>query len=31
MKFMLKIWRQKSHNEKGAFVSYPLEPRNVDA
>jgi succinate dehydrogenase / fumarate reductase iron-sulfur subunit len=25
MKFMLKIWRQKSHNEKGAFVSYPLE------
>ena len=25
MKFTLKIWRQKSHNEKGAFVSYPLE------
>jgi succinate dehydrogenase / fumarate reductase iron-sulfur subunit len=25
MKFTLKIWRQKSHNEKGSFVSYPME------
>ena len=25
MKFTLKIWRQKSHDEKGSFVSYPME------
>ena len=25
MKFTLKIWRQKSHNDKGSFVSYPIE------
>jgi succinate dehydrogenase / fumarate reductase iron-sulfur subunit len=28
MKLTLKIWRQKSTNEKGAFVSYPMD--NVD-
>ena len=28
MKLTLKIWRQKGHNEKGAFVSYVVD--NVD-
>ena len=28
MKLTLKIWRQRSHNERGAFASYPLE--NID-
>ena len=30
MKFTLKIWRQKSHNEKGAFVSYPIDNVSPD-
>ena len=30
MKFTLKIWRQKSPNEKGAFVSYPMENINPE-
>lgn len=25
MKLTLKIWRQKNHNDKGAFVTYPLD------
>lgn len=28
MRLKLKIWRQKSRNEKGAFISYPMD--NVD-
>jgi succinate dehydrogenase / fumarate reductase iron-sulfur subunit len=28
MKLTLKIWRQRTYNEKGAFASYPLE--NID-
>ena len=30
MKLMLKIWRQKSPNAKGAFVSYPVENINPE-
>ncbi len=25
MKLTLKIWRQKNHNEKGAFIKYPMD------
>ena len=30
MKVTLKIWRQTSPNERGAFVSYPIENINPD-
>jgi succinate dehydrogenase / fumarate reductase iron-sulfur subunit len=30
MKFTLKIWRQRSPNERGAFVSYPIENINPE-
>src|ERR1035437_8280803 len=30
MNFTLKIWRQRSPNERGAFISYPIENINPE-